>query len=229
MPVASCRTRAPRQNSWTIDAVTKKQNAKQMPEIHTRTPSATSAPVPADHRRRSARRTRPGSSTSVVLRHASSGATPVNSSRMSPIGAIHLLKNGGPTVRRCAGHRFAQRREHRREEDEERREQQDPVVDEERRLARRPRVQLVPRPQQRQPIDDEAEADHRDRHHEAGEHVGQLPILAEGVHRLHDAGARHERAEDRQHEGDDHERRRSRRAASRGAPARSPSAGTPSP
>ena len=26
---------------------------------------------------------------------------PVNRRRISPIGAIHLLKNGGPTVRRC--------------------------------------------------------------------------------------------------------------------------------
>jgi hypothetical protein len=36
----------------------------------------------------------------VDFRHASSGPMPVNSRRMSPIGSIHLLKNGGPTVRR---------------------------------------------------------------------------------------------------------------------------------
>ena len=37
---------------------------------------------------------------SVERRHARSGATPVSSSRMRPIGAIQRLKNGGPTVRR---------------------------------------------------------------------------------------------------------------------------------
>ena len=34
------------------------------------------------------------------LRQASSGPTPVSASRNRPIGSIHLLKNGGPTVRR---------------------------------------------------------------------------------------------------------------------------------
>jgi hypothetical protein len=38
----------------------------------------------------------------VDLRHASSGPVPVSSSRIRPIGNIHLLKNGGPTVRRCS-------------------------------------------------------------------------------------------------------------------------------
>src|SRR5262245_49500417 len=37
---------------------------------------------------------------SVDLRHASRGPTPVNRSRIRPIGSIHLLKNGGPTVKR---------------------------------------------------------------------------------------------------------------------------------
>jgi hypothetical protein len=37
---------------------------------------------------------------SVLLRHASSGPTPVSARRMRPIGSIHLLKNGGPTVSR---------------------------------------------------------------------------------------------------------------------------------
>ena len=36
----------------------------------------------------------------VVLRHASSGPMPVSSRSISPTGVIHLLKNGGPTVRR---------------------------------------------------------------------------------------------------------------------------------
>ena len=34
------------------------------------------------------------------MRHASSGPIPVSSSSISPIGIIHLLKNGGPTVMR---------------------------------------------------------------------------------------------------------------------------------
>ena len=34
------------------------------------------------------------------LRHASSGPMPVSSSSVSPIGSIHWLKNGGPTVSR---------------------------------------------------------------------------------------------------------------------------------
>ena len=84
-------------------------------------------------------------STIVDLRHASSGPMPVSSSSISPIGTIHLLKNGGPTVRRSPRDRLAQRREHRREQDEERREQQDPVVDQERRFARHPRIELVAR------------------------------------------------------------------------------------
>ena len=32
------------------------------------------------------------------LRHASSGPTPVRNSSARPIGTIHVLKNGGPTV-----------------------------------------------------------------------------------------------------------------------------------
>ncbi len=91
---------------------------------------------------------------------------PVSSSRIRPIGSIHLLKNGGPTVSRSSRERFAQRREHRREQHEERREQQDPVVGEERRLARDPRIELVARAQQRQPVDHQPEAERQDRDHE---------------------------------------------------------------
>src|SRR6187402_3090847 len=36
----------------------------------------------------------------VDLRQASSGPTPVRARSARPIGSIHLLKNGGPTVRR---------------------------------------------------------------------------------------------------------------------------------
>ena len=39
----------------------------------------------------------------MALRQAISGPTPVRNSSTSPIGTIHLLKNGGPTVMRsCA-------------------------------------------------------------------------------------------------------------------------------
>src|SRR5436305_2035692 len=36
----------------------------------------------------------------VDFRQANSGPTPVRNRRMKPMGVIHLLKNGGPTVRR---------------------------------------------------------------------------------------------------------------------------------
>jgi hypothetical protein len=36
----------------------------------------------------------------VALRHAMPGPTPVRNSSVSPIGTIHLLKKGGPTVMR---------------------------------------------------------------------------------------------------------------------------------
>ena len=36
----------------------------------------------------------------MALRQASSGAVPVRNNNISPMGAIHLLKNGGPTVSR---------------------------------------------------------------------------------------------------------------------------------
>ena len=131
---------------------------------------------------------------------------PVSSSRTRPIGSIHLLKNGGPTVRRSPRIASLSVGIHRREQDEERREQQDPVVREERGLTRHPRVELVARPQQRQPVDHQPEAEDQQHDHEDREHHGQLGILAEGVDRLHDAGPRHEGAEDRQEERQDHER-----------------------
>ena len=37
----------------------------------------------------------------MLLRHASSGPMPVSVSSNNPIGSIHVLKNGGPTVSRC--------------------------------------------------------------------------------------------------------------------------------
>jgi hypothetical protein len=43
VPVARCRTRAPRQNSWLTVPTTKALSAKQMPDAHTRTPRATTA------------------------------------------------------------------------------------------------------------------------------------------------------------------------------------------
>ena len=95
----------------------------------------------------------------VDLRHASSGAMPVSSSSDQPDRQHPLVEERRPDGQPLAAHRFAQRREHRREQDEERREQQDPVVREERRFARDPRVELVARLQQRQPVDHQAEAE----------------------------------------------------------------------
>ena len=125
---------------------------------------------------------------------------------MRPIGSIHLLKNGGPTVRRSpvtaslnVGNIVAKRTKNAANSRIQ-------LLIEERRFTRQPRVELVARTQQRQPVDDEAEADDDDRDHEAGEQPRQRDVLAERVHRLHDARPRHERAEDRQEERDDDER-----------------------
>src|SRR5688500_5239429 len=73
--------------------------AKQIPELQTRTPRATSEPetssaIATGHMNCSTRL------PVVDLRHASSGPTPVSVSSANPIGSIHLLKNGGPTVSR---------------------------------------------------------------------------------------------------------------------------------
>ena len=97
--MASRRTRAPRTNSWVIVAATNAQSAKQMPDDQTRTPRPTKTAVTAamnttGQRNESRRLAR------VERRHASSGATPVRSSRTRPIGVIQRLKNGGPTVSR---------------------------------------------------------------------------------------------------------------------------------
>ena len=59
-------------------------------------PSATGVPTPAIVAQRNCSRRL----TTVDLRQASRGPTPVRNSRMSPMGSIHLLKNGGPTVNR---------------------------------------------------------------------------------------------------------------------------------
>ena len=99
VPVAPFRTCAPRMNSCPTVPKTNAHSAKQMPETHTRTPSAyrttaaTSATV-TGHMNCCTR------FVTVDLRQASSGPTPVSSSNVSPIGSIHLLKNGGPTVSR---------------------------------------------------------------------------------------------------------------------------------
>ncbi len=74
-------------------------SAKQSPDAQSGTPSATTVtvtamPSPAGNRNE------PRRLESVDLRHASSGPMPVSSSMQRPIGSIHWLKNGGPTVRR---------------------------------------------------------------------------------------------------------------------------------
>src|SRR2546426_3397058 len=99
VPVERRRTTAPRQNSWTMVPSTKPEKMKQRPDAHTRTPiarisTAVTAAVTAGHRKLSRR------FESVDLRHASSGPTPVRSSRTRPIGSIHLLKKGADTVSR---------------------------------------------------------------------------------------------------------------------------------
>ncbi len=99
VPVAPWRTRVPRQNSCAMVPRTNALNAKQSPEAHTRTPSTTTVtPTTSAHApgtRNESRRL-----ISVDLRHAVSGPYPVRNSNRRPIGSIHLLKKGGPTVRR---------------------------------------------------------------------------------------------------------------------------------
>src|SRR4029453_15553537 len=72
---------------------------KQSPETHRRMPNAVTAAsmttqAPVGHRNDCARL------RVDDLPQASSGPMPVRNSSVSPIGSIHLLKNGGPTVMR---------------------------------------------------------------------------------------------------------------------------------
>src|SRR5262249_38860215 len=78
---------------------TNAHSAKHKPDDHTRTPR-TPRPIAVTTEATAGQRNESRRLVSVDLRHASSGATPVRRSRSNPIGAIHLLKNGGPTVRR---------------------------------------------------------------------------------------------------------------------------------
>ena len=94
-----------------------------------------------------------------------------------------------------AGDRLAQRQEHRREYERENRRIQLLTRNAASRETHASR--LIARPKQRQSVYEEAEADRRCQDREAGEHPGRLPVLAERVHRLNDAGPGHERAEDR--------------------------------
>src|SRR5580765_4755003 len=99
VPVFFLRIFAPRQNSWLMVPTTNAQRAKQINDAHWCRPSATSAPTvttsaAVGHKNESRRL------VSVDFRHASNGPSPVRNSRTRPIGSIHLLKNGGPTVSR---------------------------------------------------------------------------------------------------------------------------------
>ena len=99
MPVLFRRITAPRQNSWLIVPSTNAENTKQIPDDQTRTPSArtsAAAVAPATVGQRNWYRR----FSTLDFRHASSGPMPVSSSSMRPIGSIHRLKNGGPTVSR---------------------------------------------------------------------------------------------------------------------------------
>src|SRR5580765_1775829 len=99
VPVLRRRMFAPRKNSWVIVAATRAHSEKQIPDAHTRTPSAArAAAVPrhaiAGHMNWYTRLLR------VDLRHASNGPAPVRNRRTSAIGVIHLLKKGPATVSR---------------------------------------------------------------------------------------------------------------------------------
>src|SRR5688572_31131587 len=99
VPVLLRLMTAPRQYSWLIVPSTNAENTKHRPEDHTRTPSARMmaaivTPASVGHRNWYRRFER------LVFRQASSGPIPVSSRSINPIGSIHRLKNGGPTVRR---------------------------------------------------------------------------------------------------------------------------------
>src|SRR5688572_29838774 len=80
-------------------APTNAHSAKQMPEDHTRMPSATTA-APDTIAAATGHVSECIRFDTVDLRHASSGDVPISTSSASPIGRIHVLKNGGPTVSR---------------------------------------------------------------------------------------------------------------------------------
>ena len=99
VPVLPCRTRDPRQNSWTIVPMTMPLRAKQRPELHSRTPIATTTPPVITPQVTGMRNWFLRFST-ADLRQAMRGPMPVSASRIRPSGTSHLLKNGGPTVSR---------------------------------------------------------------------------------------------------------------------------------
>ena len=143
-------------------APTNAHSAKQMPDDHTRMPSATTV-APVTIAAATGQVSECIRFDTVDFRHASSGDVLVSTSSASPIGLHPLVEIGWAHRQPIAADGFADRREHRREQHEERREQQDPVVRQERRLARHPRIQLVAGLQQRQAINHQPEAEEDDR------------------------------------------------------------------
>src|SRR3954451_13546169 len=79
--------------------VTNAQRGKHRPDDHTRTPSAASAPA-VTSAESVGHKNCPLKLSTVDLRHASSGPTPVRKRRINPTGIIHFVKNGAATVRR---------------------------------------------------------------------------------------------------------------------------------
>src|SRR5271156_2239800 len=90
-------TRAPREKSEAIVRVTNAPRIMQISEYTSRKPkinATTPATTPPASGQAKFRR----NASKEVLRQASSGPTPVSSSKNSAIGILTLLKNGGPTL-----------------------------------------------------------------------------------------------------------------------------------
>src|SRR5436305_5577208 len=92
-------TRAPRKNSIPIVPVTKTQRIRHTREKNSRTPK-TKTTTPDDNATMSGQPKLRFRLSVEVLRHASSGPTPVRNKRSRPIGILTLLKKGAPTLMR---------------------------------------------------------------------------------------------------------------------------------
>src|SRR5713101_3454596 len=78
-------------------SVTNTQRIRQMSEYISRQPKA-NATIPDSTPMITGQAKLRRSASNDVLRHASSGPTPVSSNKKSAIGTFTLLKNGGPTL-----------------------------------------------------------------------------------------------------------------------------------
>ena len=144
------------------------------------------------------------SASKEVLRQASSGPTPVRSSRKSAIGTFTLLKNGGADADFAARHPFGKYRKQRSPENREARGEKDQIVEQEARFARDERIELIIAAQIIAILPVRGEADHENNDQEADEPAAN-GRFRKRMHGTDDAGAREHRPENAQHESDEHQ------------------------